>query len=58
MPINEGFVKDVEPESVATRKMPSAVPAEAFDWKPHEKSMTMKRLAGLVAVMFGWAVIL
>ena len=54
MPINEGFVKEVEQESVATRKMLERVPAEAFDWKPHEKSMTMKRLAGLVADMFGW----
>jgi len=54
MPINEGFVKEVEQESVATRKMLERVPAELFDWKPHEKSMTMKRLAGLVADMFGW----
>ena len=30
------------------------IPAETFDWKPHEKSMSMKRLAGLVADMFGW----
>jgi uncharacterized damage-inducible protein DinB len=30
------------------------IPPETFDWKPHEKSMTMKRLAVLVADMFGW----
>src|SRR5688572_27057313 len=36
--------------------MPERIPAETFDWKPHEKSMTMKRLAGLVADMFGWFV--
>ena len=30
------------------------IPAETFDWKPHEKSMTMGHLAGLVADMFGW----
>ncbi|HEV8590495.1 MAG TPA: DinB family protein [Pyrinomonadaceae bacterium] len=54
MPINEGFLKEVEQESIATRKMLERIPAETFDWKPHEKSMTMKRLAGLTADMFGW----
>lgn len=54
MTINTGFIKEVEQEAVATRKMLERIPAETFDWKPHEKSMTMKRLAGLVADMFGW----
>jgi len=27
--------------------------AEAFDWKPHERSMSMKRLSVLVEDMFG-----
>src|SRR5262249_6869784 len=30
------------------------VPDGRFDWKPHEKSMPMGRLAGLVATMPGW----
>ena len=54
MPINERFLKEVEQESITTRKMLERIPAETFDWKPHEKSMTMKRLAGLTADMFGW----
>ena len=54
MAINQGFIKEVEQESKATRQMLERIPAETFDWKPHEKSMTMKRLAGLVADMFGW----
>ena len=54
MAINEAFVKEIEQESVASRAMLERIPPETFDWKPHEKSMTMKRLAGLVADMFGW----
>src|SRR4051812_47360568 len=54
MPINEGFIKEIEQESISSRKMLERIPPETFDWKPHEKSMTMKRLAGLVADMFGW----
>ena len=54
MPINEAFVKEVQQESIATRSMLERIPAETFDWKPHEKSMTMGRLSVLVADMFGW----
>lgn len=56
MAINEGFVAEIKQEAVATRKMLERVSADTFDWKPHEKSMTMKRLAVLVADMFGWFV--
>lgn len=54
MTINQGFIKEIEQESTATRKMLERIPPETFDWKPHEKSMTMKRLSVLVADMFGW----
>jgi uncharacterized damage-inducible protein DinB len=54
MAIRDGFVKEVEQESVATRKMLERIPPETFDWKPHEKSMSMRRLAVLVADIFGW----
>lgn len=39
------FKKELEKESVATRKMLSAIPTDKFDWKPHPKSMTIKALA-------------
>ena len=54
MAIRDGFIKEVEQESVATRKMLERIPPETFDWKPHEKSMSMQRLSVLVADMFGW----
>lgn len=56
MAINEPFIAEVQQEAVATRKMLERIPPETFDWKPHEKSMTMKRLSVLVADMFGWLV--
>jgi uncharacterized damage-inducible protein DinB len=54
MSIGETFAKDLEQESHSGRAMLERIPAEKFDWKPHEKSMPMKRLAGLVADMYGW----
>lgn len=54
MTINTGFIKEVEQEAIATRKMLERIPAETFDWKPHEKSMSMSELAVLTAGMFGW----
>ena len=38
----------------ATRRMLAAVPWEHADWKPHEKSMNLSRLATHVAEMGSW----
>lgn len=46
--------KEMEQEAVTTRKMLSRVPADKFDWQPHPKSMTLKRLAAHVAELPGW----
>src|SRR6476620_3296155 len=54
MAINTRFIGQVEHEAIATRQMLERIPPTTFDWKPHEKSMTMKRLAVLVADMSGW----
>lgn len=48
------FLGELENEAKVTRAVLERVPAEKFDWKPHEKSMTMGRLAVHVAEMFGW----
>ncbi len=58
MAINEAFIAEIQQEAIATRKMLERIPAETFDWKPHEKSMTMKQLSVLVADMFGWPVVM
>lgn len=50
----EALKRELEKEAVTTRKMLSRVPADKFDWKPHEKSMTMKTLATHVAELPTW----
>ena len=40
---------NLEQESAATRKMLERVPSDKFDWKPHEKSTPLGRLAGHIA---------
>ncbi len=48
------LVKEMEQEAQTTRKMLERVPNDKYDWKPHEKSMTIKRLATHVAELPGW----
>jgi uncharacterized damage-inducible protein DinB len=48
------FSRQMMQEAVATRKCLERIPESVFDWKPHEKSMNMLKLATLVASMFGW----
>lgn len=43
-----------EAEMALTRKALERVPFDKADWAPHEKSMTMSRLAGHIAEMPGW----
>lgn len=48
------FLAELDNEAKVTRSCLERIPADKFDWKPHEKSMTMIRLASHVAEMFGW----
>ncbi|MBC7902593.1 MAG: DinB family protein [Gemmatimonadaceae bacterium] len=48
------FLKEFDREVLTTRRMLELVPVEKFDWKPHEKSMTLRRLATHVAELPGW----
>ena len=41
-------------ESGITRKMLALVPQDKYDWKPHEKSMTMLQLATHIAEIPSW----
>ncbi|MGI9035947.1 MAG: DinB family protein [Pyrinomonadaceae bacterium] len=54
MAISDGLINELQHEAATTRKILERVPAEKFDWKPHEKSMAMGRLATHVADMFSW----
>lgn len=54
MTFTESFLHELETESNTTRKMLQRVPADKYDWKPHEKSMTIRQLATHVAEIPGW----
>ena len=46
--------QELEKEAATTRKMLERVPADKFNWKPHEKSMSLQALATHVAELPGW----
>src|ERR1700740_908758 len=55
MDLKQTFLAQLERESAATRRTLERVPEGLNDWKPHEKSMTLGYLAGVLAGMPGWA---
>ena len=54
MAIKDAFIGELKHESSLTKKMLERVPLEKKDWKPHEKSMTLGRLATHVAEITHW----
>jgi uncharacterized damage-inducible protein DinB len=54
MPIKDAFIAELKHESGLTKKMLERVPLDKKDWKPHEKSMTLGRLATHVAEIPHW----
>ena len=50
----ESFTRELESEALTTRKLLSVIPTDKFGWKPHEKSMTIKRLATHIAELPIW----
>ena len=51
----EAIFWDLERELAVTRKVLERLPREHFDWKPHEKSMSLGKLALHVATLPDWA---
>jgi uncharacterized damage-inducible protein DinB len=54
--ISQAFLAEIDQEIAVTRKMLERVPEDKPDFRPHEKSMTLARLAAHVAEMPEWAV--
>jgi uncharacterized damage-inducible protein DinB len=54
MGLNESLIAEYRQEAQTTRKLLERVPLDALGWKPHEKSMTMERLATHVTELYGW----
>jgi uncharacterized damage-inducible protein DinB len=56
MPANQSLIAEVQHEAASTRKLLERVPAEHLGWKPHEKSMTLSRLASHISDLPEWIV--
>jgi uncharacterized damage-inducible protein DinB len=50
----EAILDQLEREAPRTRRVLEQVPEGRGDWKPHDKSMPLGALAGLVATMPSW----
>jgi uncharacterized damage-inducible protein DinB len=56
MKLSEMLLPEFDHEMANTRKTLERVPDGKFDWKPHEKSMPLGRLAAHLAEIPGWAI--
>jgi uncharacterized damage-inducible protein DinB len=54
MGMRDGFLNEYDHEMGTTRKVLERVPEDKTDWKPHNTSMPMGRLAGHIAEMIGF----
>jgi uncharacterized damage-inducible protein DinB len=54
MTIAQAFLEELKQEAVSTRKLLERVPLEKGNWKPHEKSMELIKLASHVAENSKW----
>ena len=54
MPINIALLAELQHEAGNSRKMIERVPTDKLDWQPHEKSMTIGRLATHIADIPIW----
>ena len=54
--INQALLPEFDMEMANTRKTLERVPDDKLGWKPHEKSMTMGRLAIHLAELPAWAI--
>ncbi len=56
MKLTDLFLAELEQEAAVTRRTLERVPDGRYDWRPHEKSMTLGYLAELVARLPSWPV--
>ncbi len=56
MAISEALLPEFDHEVANTRKCLERVPDDRLAWKPHEKSMTLGRLAQHLSQLPGWGV--
>lgn len=54
MPMIDAILAEFDYEAATTRRLLERVPEDKWDWKPHEKSFTLKQLTQHMAEMPGW----
>jgi uncharacterized damage-inducible protein DinB len=57
MGVSAEFLPEFDSEMASTRRTLERIPEDKLGWKPHEKSMTLGRLAGHIAELPGMGVI-
>ena len=58
MGVSEGLLKELDLEMASTRKTLERIPEDKLTWKPHEKSMGLGRLAGHLAELPGFGMMM
>lgn len=48
------FLNQLEEEAATTRNMLAVVPQDKYNWQPHPKSMTIKKLTTHIGELPGW----
>ncbi len=54
MAIKDAFIAEMKHEATLTKKILERVPIDKKDWKPHERSMSLGRLASHVGEVNHW----
>ena len=54
MSMAQAMLEQYKQEAAGTRKALERVPFDKAEWAPHEKSMTLGRLAGHIVEMQAW----
>jgi uncharacterized damage-inducible protein DinB len=51
---SDALLPELDQEAALTRRLLERVPEDAFDWRPHERSMSLGRLATHLAELVRW----
>jgi uncharacterized damage-inducible protein DinB len=58
MTLIQQLLDELDREAARTKRALEQVPGGRDDWKPHDKSMALGRLAGMIATMPAWIVLI
>lgn len=55
MNIIDPIIGEYQHEAATTRRLLERVPEDKFDWKPHQKSMSLRQLVSHIAEISSWS---